>query len=260
MESSQTPSAGPRVAVVSTPRSGNTWLRRLPATAYAVPQFAAHTPAGVDWDGLPGGCIVQLHCWPTEPLVARLAAHRFAAVALARHPLDVLLSVLHFCRREATTGRWLGGQGGDEASLRGEAPRSRSFREYARGPRADALLAVSRAWWARPEARRVRYEDLVRDPAGELERLAQALGVRVRRPVAEAVAAHTLGEQRRHDAAHAHHYWQGQPGLWRRLLPLWEVAAVAPALAGALADLGYACDPDPGLTAEQADAAWREIV
>jgi hypothetical protein len=250
---------GPRVAVVSTPRSGNTWLRRLLGTAYDVPQFAAHTPSGVDWDGLPGGCILQLHWLPTEILTARLTAHRFATVALARHPLDVLLSVLHFCQREAATGRWLDGRGGDETSLRGVTPRSLAFREYVRGPRAAALLAVSRAWWVRPEARRVRYEDLVRDPAGELQRLTDALSFPVRRPVAEAVAAQTLEEQRRHDAAHAHHYWQGQPGLWRHLLPPWEVGAVEPALAGTVADLGYACDPDPDLTDEQADAAWRAI-
>src|SRR5436305_300595 len=117
------PAAGPRLAVIGTPRSGNTWLRRLLGTAYAVPELAAHTPAEVDWGALPAGCALQLHWRPTASLLAQLAAHRFTVVALCRHPLDVLVSVLHFCRHEPLTHRWLGGEGGCECGLYGALPR-----------------------------------------------------------------------------------------------------------------------------------------
>ena len=41
-----------------------------------------------------------------------------------------------------------------------------------------------------------------------------------------------------------YHFWQGKPGLWKTLLPAAEAAALAPALASDLSELGYVCDPE----------------
>ena len=56
-----------RVAIVSTPRSGNTWLRHLLMRLYDIPGLAVHSPAELDWALLPDRCVFQLH-WP--PTVA----------------------------------------------------------------------------------------------------------------------------------------------------------------------------------------------
>jgi hypothetical protein len=133
-------------------------------------------------------------------------------------------------------------------------PRSRTFVEYARGRRAAELLAVTPDWWGRPDIVGVRYEDLVRDTAGELRRMTDALGPVRCGSLDEAVAACALGRLRQ--VATNNHFWQGRPGLWRDLLPAAEVAEIAAALP--LHD--YPVDPDPGLGALKADQNWVQLV
>ena len=61
-----------RALVVSTPRSGNTWLRLLLAKVYGIyssryGQLWAHSPEGFPWEELPRQCVLQLHWEPDEP-------------------------------------------------------------------------------------------------------------------------------------------------------------------------------------------------
>jgi hypothetical protein len=249
-----------RLAVVSTPRSGNTWLRRLLATVYDAASHPVHNPADVDWSALPERYVLQIHWRPTPALLDLLRQHQFRVLTLARHPLDVLLSTLHFCLHDASTVRWLEGEGGDERCIYGAMPCSAAFLGYATGTRAAALLSVSRAWWSRPDAVRVRYEDLVQDPHAELERLVESLAVPVCRPIAEGVAAHSLSRQRRDDAFHDYHYWQGKPGLWRWLLPPFQARPLAAAFHAHLEEFGYTGDPNDSLNVRQADANWVKLV
>src|SRR5439155_7461592 len=136
-----------RIVLVSTPRSGNNWQRHLLARLYDVPSLSVHNPADLDWEALPPQCVLGIHWHPVPPFLALLERHDFRAVALARHSLDVLVSVLHFALY-APTARWLEGEGGDERPIYGAMPRSSPFLEYAAGKRACALLYVSRDWWA----------------------------------------------------------------------------------------------------------------
>src|SRR5437763_16608196 len=109
-----------RVALLSTPRAGNNWLRYLLTHVYDLPAAAVHAPAEADWDGLPRECLVALHWQPVPSFLARLARHGFRPAVLARQPPDVLVSILHFAvhhaRREATQ-RWLEGGAGDERPI-----------------------------------------------------------------------------------------------------------------------------------------------
>src|SRR5262249_12969174 len=74
------PVACTRVAIVSTPRSGNTWLRHLLSIAYEIPTIAVHNPNNVDWAALPRDCIVQMHWHPISSFLARLIQHQFRIV------------------------------------------------------------------------------------------------------------------------------------------------------------------------------------
>ena len=149
-----------RVAILSTPRSGNTWLRHLLMKAYDAVGIVVFSPTEVDWSNLPQSCVLQIH-WRRLPLfVQRLEYHGFRIVALARHPLDVLISILHFSLHHSTA-RWLEGEGGNESSILGAMPGSALFQEYATGPRAAALLDVTRQWWNAPGSYRIHFEDLV---------------------------------------------------------------------------------------------------
>jgi hypothetical protein len=106
-----------RIAVVSTPRSGNTWFRRLLATTYGLEEWAVHNPADLDRAGLSSRCLVQLDWQRVEPFTSMLQRQRFRVVVLSRHPLDVLISILHFAPHEPLTARWLEGEGGDEVPI-----------------------------------------------------------------------------------------------------------------------------------------------
>jgi hypothetical protein len=192
------------------------------------------------------------------PFATVLERHGFHAVTLARHPLDVLLSIMHFALY-APTARWLEGEGGDERPIYGAMPRSPVFLEYAASNRAAALLRVSHEWWAVPDCLRVRYEELVAEPRAALKQLADRLGVAPRWRIDAALEATTLPKLR--DLTHCpHHFWQGRPGLWRSLLPAAEARAIVQAQPSCFAALGYACDPDPELQGRQADANWVELV
>jgi hypothetical protein len=248
-----------RLAVVGTPRSGNTWLRRLLATAYGLEERAVHTPVELDWDRLPARVAIQLH-WPwSKAFRDRLAARGLRIIVPARDPLDVLLSILHFAPHEPQTARWLDGAGGSESTLlNGALPTSRAFLEYAVGPRAAALLDVSQRWWDDPTAHRSRYEDLVRDPIAAIGTLADSLGQPLEaKTLAAAAEANTLARLR--TTSTNHHFWQGRPGLWRALLPPAEARLIARTHRDVFATLGYTCDPDEALDQDRAEALWIRL-
>jgi hypothetical protein len=243
-----------RIAVVSTPRAGNTWVRHLLGTAYRVPHLARHFMTDVDWAELPPEVVLQLHWRRTPEFAAALEKQGFRVVTVARHPLDVLISILHFCIYESESEQWLLGAGGSEADIFGAMPRSRTFVEYAKGLRAAELLAVTPDWWNQPGVVGVRYEDLVADTASELRRLEEVFGPIRCGSIEEAVEACAMGRLQQRTTNN--HFWQGRPGLWRHLLPPADVTEIA----AALPNLGYAIDPDLGLDALTVDRNWVRLV
>lgn len=246
-----------RVAIVATPRSGNTWLMHLLAKAYGVPALPVPDPRQVDWGSLPPGCVLQIHWHPTPQFRATLSGWGFHTVVIARHPLDVLISILHFCQHDPT-GHWLSGEGGTERPIDGATPCSTAFLDYARGPRAAALLAVTPEWWGLPQATRLTYEALVERPEQELKKLFRCLGGRPVLKARQAVAEATIPKLRQ-QTGNAHHFWQGRPGLWRSLLPQPQAFRIVPAAWAYFRDLGYSHEADLFLTRRQADLNWVRL-
>jgi len=205
-----------KVALVSTPRSGNTWLRYMLASLYEWEQHAVHTPPSLDWEKLPEGCIVQMHWHRTSDFTSLLARCGFRALTIARHPLAVLLSIWQFAPHEPQTANWLEGEGGNEDTILKAAVASPEFLAYACSDRARALLSVTPEWWDAPGVARVRYEDLVDHPQRTLTGLCEALGP-PRRSIAETLEAHTLDKLK--PTAGNSHFWQGRTDAWREMIP-----------------------------------------
>jgi Sulfotransferase domain len=245
-----------RLVLTGTPRSGNSWTRLLLGDAYACESFSSHSPAEVPWEALPDDIVAQIHQHADPELASMLAGHGFRVVVLARHPLDVLISILHFAQHDSSPARWLDGEGGDETAIARSNPVDPAFLEYATGPRARTLLGLSREWWTRPEALKVRYEDLCANVAEEL----QALVAQISAPRAslERVArAHTLARLRR--SSLNQHFWQGRPGHWRTLLPADVAEELADAHHASFELFGYDLDADPKLDTAAALRNWRRI-
>lgn len=251
------PAVPVRIAIISTPRSGNTWLRLMLAGLYQAEQIAVHSPDDVPWAALPGGnCVLQLHWPPTETFVANLERHGFHVIVLQRHPLDVLLSILQFAPHEPQTACWLMGEGGNEERIAGCSPGSEAFLEYAVSPRARALLSISPAWSGREGVVTVRYEELVADPERVLSHVQHTIGP------GEAslteVISQTCFERLKPTAANRH-FWKGEPGLWRKLMPPPIARQIHEAHASLFQASGYSCDSDLAPTTGGAEQAWREL-
>jgi hypothetical protein len=224
-----------KLALVSTPRTGNTWLRYMLASLYRLQEYAVHTPEELPWPDVADNCIVQLHWHHTPAFRALLARHGFQVVTIARNPLAVLLSVWQFASHEPQTARWLSGEGGDESGIHHLPVTAPEFLAYACGPRARALLSVTPEWWNEPGVLRLRYEDLVQAPEATLAGLASRLeGDHA--SIGETVSSYTMERLRAQSSAH---FWRGEPDLWRTMLPAETVGAIRAAHAGVFTALGY---------------------
>lgn len=246
-----------RVAITSTPRSGNSWLRYLLAGALRLEEISAHHPDEVPWEKVPKRVVIQCHWPPTLVFHDRLLRHGFRPVVLARHPLDVLLSILQFAQRDQTLTRWLDGVGEAALELRGVGPTDPAFLEFAAGPASRELLSISPGWWQTDRVLRLRFEELVADPVGTLEGVCFELALPAQVPLTNVVAANTIAALRRRHEGRSFHFWQGRPGMWRSLLPAPLAEELARFHADSFRTLGYACRPDQSLTVERARRRWE---
>ncbi len=209
-----------RVAVIGTPRCGNTWVRSVLGDILRLEQFAVHNYA--ELESIPERAIVQLH-WYREPCFQRfLRDYGFKTLVLSRHPLDVLVSILNFIRYEPATARWLEGNAEIPPSLIGQPPTSREFLQYATSWGAENILGISYQWWHDPDVVKVRYEELVMRPHETLLSLA-----RVFDPQAQdangAINRFNLPFFRNLPNKHG---WQGRPGLWRELIVYFDARCI----------------------------------
>ncbi|HXW51151.1 MAG TPA: sulfotransferase domain-containing protein [Candidatus Acidoferrales bacterium] len=249
---------GARLFIVCTPRTGNTWLRKLLAGNLDLAEHPAHALDELDWERLEPGFAISMHVHATPQLVAFLAARGVRVIVTVRHPLDVLISILAWTQHQRQTRRWVGGDGGDESSLFGATPTDRAFLDYALSERAGVLLGVSVEWLAHAAAV-VRYEELVADTTGVLNALIASLGAPTERPISHVIAQNSMEKLRAIHTENAHHFWRGERGIWYRLLPREVADAIAQRHRAVFERLGYACDADPNLTSELAKKNWAAL-
>src|SRR4051794_17510699 len=241
-----------RIAIIASPRTGQTWLRSILWNAWGFPPVAVHnwTEAPAE---LPSDCLFGIH-WPREPNFLRWLAERdFHVIVLARHPLDILVSALHFVHHEPQTARWLEGLTGLPAGLIGESPASPGFLRYALSFGSETLLSVSYQWWQHEGSIRIRYEDLVRTPEQTLMSIADTLGLDTV-GFAPALRANSLEKLR----AVNFHGWQGTPGLWRQLIPWPTARRIRARHRSVFEGLGYRTMPSL-LTYAAAQRHWDQL-
>jgi hypothetical protein len=248
-----------RLAVISTPRSGNTWLRRLVASVYGLEEIGATRPDDLDWTALPRRAALQIHWLPTPPFLNLLSEQGFRVLVIARHPLDVFLSALNYLYYSHSRPECRGGIDCPMCALQGARPLGRAFLDFCCGRHGADVLAYTVAWWDRPGVVQVRYERLVEDTSAELTRVIAACGSVVEQPIAAAIEANSLDGLRQRYGEWRHHFWQGRPDLWRSLLTADVARRIARANAGAFETLGYSCRPDETLSAESAEENWKRL-
>ncbi len=142
-----------RIAVISTPRSGNTWARAMLADLYGLESIGLHSRAPRSTGRIsPRRCVIQIHWAPWPRFVKRLRRKGVRVVVMARHPLDVLMSWLNYAYYVHQEGYCQGEGICKECAIVGALPRSEAFLNYLRSDDGRILLSFSPAWRFLPPA------------------------------------------------------------------------------------------------------------
>jgi hypothetical protein len=223
------------------------------AACLDITELAIHTPGDIDWQSLPEQCLVAMH-WRRTRAVEEILRD-YQTLVTARHPLDVLISILRFAQHHPATARWLEGEGGNESALIGTRPTDRRFLEYALSDRAAALFSVSVE--LRDRARSVvRYEDLALRPRQTLLGVLKSIDESAPANLDATIEAHRIGIVRPPSPQHA---WRGKPGLWRDVIIDEYRQTIYHRHTNVFRTLGYTVEgpaPDP----EQAQRNWMGVI
>ncbi len=168
-----------RIAVISTPRVGNTWLNYCVAKLLDMPTVGVHRVSDLDNVELLEKMVLQVHGeYEDVELRTFLNKNNFKVVTVSRHPLDVFISILHFVQIHTSPLQWLDGKA-DVEKLYGLDPSRPEFITWCLGEGAGRLLSVSYGWSQSGHAELVKYEDLIDSPVVTIKQLTQKLGYQV---------------------------------------------------------------------------------
>jgi hypothetical protein len=236
-----------RIALVGSPRCGNNWVRRVMSDVLGYPHFAAHSVEEFPKE-LPPDCILNIHALNEPPDNAFFEKHSCKIIVLARHPLDIFVSVLQFARYEPSVHKWLDGScriPSDAASL---CPDDASFVDWMTGAGAKRLLSVSLSWWQGSQSIRLRYEDLVARPHESFNSIFDGLGAKCINGLDAALDKYTVV----YFVEFKNHGWLGTPGIYRKLITPPNCERVFASQAEYFTTLGYSAGGDGGLSHERA--------
>ncbi len=231
-----------KVLVVSTPKTGNTWLKHLLARAYRLPARDLPTAVeDVDWDRLGDRWVAHQHFLPTPELLAEGERRGIVFVTTIRHPGDVFVSLFHHAQN---------------VSEPSDDPRDPGYMQADSGrfgPRAEAFLRagfrehlhLSLAWMQSRRSVVIRYEDLCQRPVDTLGALCRLILPTPASRIRQALAESELGELRRAASVHQEFFRKGGTGSWVADLPdaLQRVLRREPPLPEQTALLGYTLGP-----------------
>jgi hypothetical protein len=152
-----------KIVILSTPKTGNTWLRWLLHYAYGIRIFELP----LNWapgcaDDFPPRFVTHQHLFPSESLVEWLVESRAAVLTTIRHPADTFLSLFHYAKwHDAGVAATILKEDGDRPGKN-----ALKYITY-RFPWSYALSLA----WAKLGSYVVRYEDLLVDPLSQLREL-----------------------------------------------------------------------------------------
>jgi hypothetical protein len=162
---------GLRVAIFSTPKTGNAWLRSLLCKGYGLPDVHLRPDRSLrSFSDLGPSWVSHQHFFPSVELVGTLIREGITVLSTIRHPGDTLVSLFHFIQSSPTPPE----SPGSDLLLKDKGAIGAHTEEYAR-IHFPAVYSHSLVW-AEIGAHVVRYEDLYADPFGQLRELAALLG------------------------------------------------------------------------------------
>ncbi len=236
-----------KILIISTPKTGNTWLKYLLSDVYDLPIVNVEPKIRrEDLIGFGERWVGHQHLFPSEQLLAMLRELDVRIITTVRHPADVLVSYFHYTKALAAQGQNY--EGSPEALLLAddEKPGVNTLR-YVREAFSGILLYS--AAWLPFNPILVRYEDLKDNPVRELFRITKTLAVTADVAVERAVALCELSIMRGRIPELAYHFRKGESQFSHRedLLPtdITAVLANEPLFREINRRLGYSFDKPP---------------
>jgi len=246
-----------RVAIIASPRSGNSWLKKLLADTLGLEEFAVHNWHEVI-NQLPESCLLQIH-WYREPgFQMFLRDNGFKIVTITRHPLDILLSVLRFCKYDQNNARWLEGNCNLDSLFEQEvSPTCPAFLNWCTSFGCENLLSVTYQWFHEPDVLKVRFEELLHNPRETINTLASRIvGTSISIPDAVLEKYNLLYWK----SLPNKHGWQGKAGLWKELYSRRTCRAIYERHQRVFDVLGYGIDDAMASNSFQKIAErWKEL-
>lgn len=160
-----------RVAIISSPRCGNTFLRLCLADILSLNTDAFHEPKNFP-SVFPEDFIFQLHWQNDDKLYKFLLKKKFKIITLTRNPLDIFISILRFTRHEKQLENWLKGELNiKQSKFKLWQPNDHNFINWCTSEYSKKLLSVSLEWSKLDNIHLIKYEDLVYKPFQELKKI-----------------------------------------------------------------------------------------
>jgi hypothetical protein len=235
-----------KILIVSTPKTGNTWLRHLLAAIYDLPTAKLDFPFDSGQANAHGErWIAHQHYTPEPALRDWAMQHKAVLVTTIRHPGDVLISLYHHVR--SLRGRFnfyqLGALADDDGTF-GEPVRAVVHTVF------KDILGVSVDWMATGITRAVRYEELYYNPVDTLAALTDTIIPVSRDAVERAVERCDINVMRSLAFEDRSFYRKGGTGGWRDVLPatIVDLLRTTEPYPAQFAALGYTLD---------AEDSWR---
>jgi sulfotransferase family protein len=216
-----------KILIVSTPRTGNTWLQHLLAAAYDLPMVDFVRPQTweeVDREYSESGWVGKYHWRPQSETFQWALGRNVVLVTMVRHPADVLVSLYHYVNNLAErvaidpeAVRFLFSSSKRRSNL-AAIPWTEGLEGYVR-TKFFFSLNFSIGWLQSGLSYGVRYEDLWHCPISTLRALTDHIRPLPLRTIEEAVERCKI-ETLRHDAGEGGIFFRsGGVGNWKSSLP-----------------------------------------
>jgi hypothetical protein len=208
-----------KLLIVSTPKTGNTWVKHLLSVVYDLPivQIPLRTTFSVEGlDGLGERWIAHQHYYPVMSLLRWAEQEYVRFVTTIRHPGDFLMSLyyhVHNQRRHHRNHAGLAARMEHDRHGPGE-----SMAEYVRQEFYYAFN-MSIAWMRSGLSVVVRYEDLRYEPATVLANVTAQIVDFSQERIDRAVTRCEIGRMRRRFDPRGRFFRKGAVGGWAQELP-----------------------------------------
>jgi hypothetical protein len=238
-----------RILILSTPKTGNTWLARLLSAIYELPQLGLTVPFDRDQArSLGARWVVFHHVRPSPEILDWIDQTQPFLVSVTRHPADVLVSLYYHVR-----GFQPGPLDANAVQAMLAGPYERTDIASDAGGSFQDDLECSLSWMRTGRAHIVRYEDLWRDTRRELIRLTSLIYPVPERSIELAIERGDFSLMRRLAGKHGRFFRSGKVGNWLEALPEEVCAELSKdPYRRIIGELGYSMDPtDPIISAPQ---------